>query len=67
MAPPSDFVNTGGQQINTFAGLNFTVPNGKCEGLGLGVEYGLPIYQDWNGIQMKRTGLLTAGLKYSLF
>lgn len=67
MAPTSDFRNTGGWLVNANAGLSIRIPNGKCEGLILGLEYGLPVYQDWKGIQMKRTGTLTTGLKYSLF
>ena len=64
MSPNSDAVNMGGEQVNGFAGLNFYIPNGTFEGVRLGLEYGLPWFQDLHGIQMENQSFLTLGLKY---
>ena len=65
MSPTSDALNFGGEQISGFIGLNAYVPNGFLKGLRIGVEYGQPLYQNWNGIQMDRNNLLTLGIRYS--
>ena len=65
MAPASDAINFGGEQLNGFVGLNAYIPNGILKGIRIGVEYGQPLYQNWNGIQMNRTRMLSLGVKYS--
>ena len=67
MAPTTNAMNFGGEQINGNFGINFYVPFGTMKGLRIGAEYGLPFYQNVNGIQMNQSHFLTAGLKYSLF
>ncbi len=67
MSPNSDSKNFGGKFITTFAGFNIFIPSGTFSGLSIGFEYGFPIYQNVNGIQMKQAGTLNAGIKYSLF
>jgi hypothetical protein len=65
MSPTSDAINFGGEQVNGFVGLNTYIPNGILKGIRIGVEYGQPLYQNWNGIQMNRGNRLTLGIKYS--
>ncbi|MEO1259957.1 MAG: transporter [Bacteroidota bacterium] len=65
MSPTSDAINFGGEQVNGFIGLNAYVPSGFLKGLRFGIEYGQPLYQNWNGIQMNQNNLLTLGIRYS--
>lgn len=67
MAPTTNASNFGGEQINGMMGINLYVPTGALKDMRIGIEYGLPIYQNPNGIQMNQSQFLTAGLKYSLF
>jgi hypothetical protein len=67
MSSNNDPKNFGGNLITTFAGFNISIPSGTFSGLSIGFEYGLPIYQNANRIQMKQSGALNAGVKYSLF
>ena len=67
MAPPTNPYNSGGQQVNASLGLNFMVAKGQFTGLRIGIEYGMPVYRNLNGIQMDADHLLTTGLKYHLF
>ncbi len=65
MSPTSDAINFGGEQVNGFAGINFLIPSGMFRGIRLGLEYGQPLYQNANGIQMNQNQFITLGLKYS--
>ena len=67
MSPANDTENFGGEIINALGGLNMYIPSGTFKGLRVGLEYGYPIYQNANGIQMKHSGMLNAGIKYSIF
>ena len=63
MSPTTNPSNFGGQQIHGFVGGNVLMK----EGITIGIEYGLPLYQNYEGIQMDQQNLLTAGIKYGLF
>lgn len=67
MSPVNDPENFGGERIEAFAGFNIYVASGAFKGLRIGLEYGYPLYQNANGIQMRHRGMLNAGIKYSLF
>ncbi len=61
MSPTSDALNSGGKQLNAFVGANFSIGKEVFKGHRLGIEYGLPLYQNLNGIQMQGKGTLLAG------
>ncbi len=54
----------GGDRVDTGLGVNFSGQEGAWPGLRLGVEFGLPVYQDLNGPQNEADWTLTAGVKY---
>lgn len=56
--PDADPKNYGGQRIDGFIGGS--VPFGP---VSLGVEFGIPFYQNLNGLQLKNDWYLTAGLQ----
>ncbi len=56
--PDADPDNYGGQRIDGFLGAS--IPIGP---VSLGVEGGIPLYQNLNGLQMKNDWYLTAGLQ----
>ena len=43
-----------GQQLNILFGLNFVIPEGFLKGQRLGVEGGIPVYQWYDGPQLKQ-------------
>ena len=49
----------GGDIATISAGMNFTPK--QLPGQELGVEFGMPVYQDLNGPQMERDWYVTAG------
>jgi nitrous oxide reductase accessory protein NosL len=56
--PDADPGNYGGQRLDGLIGVSFT------EGtISLGIEGGIPFYQNLNGLQLKTQWLLTAGLQ----
>ncbi|MDA8417576.1 MAG: nitrous oxide reductase accessory protein NosL [Desulfobacteraceae bacterium] len=57
--PDSDPNNYGGQRLDGFIGLS--VPVGGM--VSLGVEGGVPLYQNLNGLQMKNDWYCTVGLQ----
>lgn len=61
--PAANPVNSGGQRISGFAGLQLNWPGHSLFGLHL--EYGLPLYESFTGIQMKSSGTLNAALTAS--
>ena len=63
--PDADVNNSGGQRINAYVGINFVIPSGILTGNRIGLEYGLPVYQNLNGIQMSSKGLINAGWQYA--
>lgn len=56
--PDANPENYGGERIDGFLGIS--LPLGP---VSLGVEGGIPLYQDLNGLQMKNDWYLTAGIQ----
>jgi hypothetical protein len=56
--PDADTSNYGGQRVDGAIGASYRI--GPCN---LGVEGGLPLYQDLNGLQLKTKWFLTAGVQ----
>ena len=66
MVPSANTANYGYQRINTFLGANFSFSqHSALKRLKLGFEYGIPIVQNYNGIQMEEKGTLYLGLRYT--
>lgn len=63
--PMADTKNSGGKRLGVFAGMNFLIPKGCLKGNQLLIEYGIPFYQQVNGIQMKTTQMIFAGWQMS--
>ncbi|MEM6812255.1 MAG: transporter [Pseudomonadota bacterium] len=57
--------NYGGESISASAGLNFLIPNGILKNHRFSIEATLPVYQDLNGLQMKRDHMVTLGWQKS--
>lgn len=57
-SPDADPKNYGGQRLDGFVGTS--VSWGRCS---LGVELGMPLYQNLNGLQLKNDWYLTAGVQ----
>lgn len=56
--PDADPANYGGQRLDGLIGISFS--KGP---ISLGVEGGIPFYQNLNGLQLKTDWLLTAGIQ----
>jgi hypothetical protein len=65
MAPTSDAFNTGGEILNSFLGSSIAFNKGALRGQRLAMEYGIPLYQNLNGIQMQTKGNLIVGWQFS--
>ncbi|MFN0049776.1 MAG: transporter [Cytophagales bacterium] len=61
--PAANTANYGGQKVNAFGGLNYFPKIGFLQTARLSLEYGLPVYQNLNGIQSATSGTLIAGLQ----
>lgn len=44
----------GGERLNILFGLNFVIPQGLLQGQRLGIEGGIPIYQNLSGPQLQQ-------------
>ena len=66
MVITADTNNSGGTFINSGVGFNLYAPQGALKNLRLGFEFGYPLYQDLNGVQLTNKETLTMGLQYSL-
>ncbi|HQW23192.1 MAG TPA: transporter [Bacteroidia bacterium] len=64
--PSSDYKNYGGQKINSYLGVNFFLNKGFLKESKFAVEYGIPVYQNYNGIQQGLKGIVVAGVTVSL-
>lgn len=53
-----------GQLVNTYLGINLRAKKGAFNKLTLGFEYGLPVYQNLYGTQLKTKQLLNASLAF---
>lgn len=62
--PSAKTSNYGGMQLNALPGVNFYLQNGFFSGTRLGFEFGYPLYQNLNGIQMAVQYQWKAGLQY---
>ncbi|HXX57561.1 MAG TPA: hypothetical protein VEI96_06135 [Thermodesulfovibrionales bacterium] len=56
--PDADPNNYGGQRLNGFLGASY-----KKGPFSIGVEAGIPLYQDLNGLQLKSKWFITAGIQ----
>ncbi|MFS4454649.1 transporter [Maribacter sp. 2304DJ31-5] len=65
MVITADTDNSGGNYLNSGIGFNTYIPSGSLKNLRFGFEFGIPIYQDLNGIQLKNKETVTAGFQYS--
>jgi hypothetical protein len=52
--PSANRLNYGGQKLTSYIGSTYQFQKGILENNRLGIEFGLPIYQQLNGIQMKQ-------------
>jgi hypothetical protein len=52
MVPTADPNRRGGKRIDLLIDLELYAPNGKLQGNRLGVEFGVPIYEDLDGPQL---------------
>lgn len=67
MVPTANTVNYGGKKINSFGGFNLSLPQtSQLKNFRLGAEVGIPLYEDYNGIQMDEKLSYTLGLKYTI-
>jgi hypothetical protein len=62
--PTADVNNYGGTRAAFYGGLNIAVPRGFFKGLRLSAEYGLPIYQNLNGVQMSLKSAFYTSIQY---
>ena len=58
--------NSGRKQLDANIGTNFIVQSSSLKGLRIGLEVGLPVYQDVNGFQMKNSWMGTVGIQYAI-
>jgi len=55
--------NYGGDRLDAFLGANLLATGGSLRGYRLGLELGLPVYQDLNGPQLKGKWSFMAGVQ----
>jgi hypothetical protein len=60
--PSANPSNYGGQKVIGYIGSALHVPKRMLSNTTLGVEYGIPVYQYWNGSQMKLQQVLNASV-----
>jgi len=58
--PSANPNNYGGEKINCYVGTVFQFKKGILKNNRLAIEYGIPVYQNLNGIQMKETQFVNA-------
>ncbi len=66
MVTTADPANSGGQQVMGYIGTNFYVRQGLFTGHRLAVEFGIPLYQHPNGIQMQTRSVFTLGWQWAI-
>lgn len=57
--------NYGGQRINLFLGMAYNFNTGFIKNNRISLEYGLPLYQNINGIQLKAKSIFNVTWNYS--
>jgi len=65
MEPASSAVNYGGARANGYAGINYYVNKNYIRNCKIGIEFGLPLYQNLNGIQLSTRYTLNARITKS--
>ncbi len=66
MVPSANPNNYGNQKFNAYVGANFSFSQQSIlKRLKFGIEYGIPVYQQYNGIQMNEKSTLQLGLRYT--
>ena len=63
LVPTADPDRRGGNRAEIGLGLNFMIPSGPLQGVGLSVEGLVPVYQDLEGPQLERDYTLLIGLR----
>jgi hypothetical protein len=63
--PSANPANYGGQLVNAHGGLNFYFNRGFLSNSKLSVEYGIPVYQFVNGIQLGTKSTINASWMFS--
>ncbi len=58
--PSANPYNYGGKRVNVYAGIVLQPKSGILKSQRLSFEYGIPAYQDLNGIQMKQAQTMNA-------
>ncbi len=66
MVITADTNNSGRNILNGGIGFNYYITTGALQNLRFGFEFGYPLHQDLNGIQLKNQETLTLGLQYAL-
>ena len=62
---PAFSKDQGHRKINLLGGVNFIIPKGSLKGHRLAIEYSNPIYQYYDGLQMKSDWNVTLGWQYA--
>jgi hypothetical protein len=62
--PAADINNYGGSRAAMYGGVSILLPSGILEGLRISAEYGLPFYQNLNGVQMTLRSTLYTSIQY---
>jgi hypothetical protein len=62
--PAADINNYGGSRAAMYGGASIVLPSGILEGLRISAEYGLPFYQNLNGVQMTLRSTLYTSIQY---
>jgi len=62
--PAADINNYGGSRASLLGGINILLPSGKLKGLRISAEYGLPFYQNLNGLQMTLKSTFYTSIQY---
>ncbi|MEQ6119300.1 hypothetical protein [Reichenbachiella sp. MALMAid0571] len=55
----------GGEKVNLALGINMIGQSGFLKNQRVALEYGVPVYQNLNGPQMKTTSVLILGWQYA--
>ena len=63
--PTANPANYGGTCATGFLGVNFYVPKGIYKNLRIALEYGIPFYENLNGVQMSVQSKLNAGISFT--
>ncbi len=62
--PSCNPLNYGGRKLIGFAGASYNFTKGILFGNKLGIEYGIPIYQNFNGVQLALNNTINASWSY---